>query len=56
MSNHNVKIRKIFSDIFLALEMPGRPTSENVICLCCLLNILANISNLFLHTGNQCGP
>ena len=29
---------------------------ENVICLCCLLNILAIFSNLFLHTGKQCGP
>ena len=31
------------------------PLSENV-CLCRLLNILANFSNLFLHTGKQCGP
>ena len=30
--------------------------SENVVCLCRLLNILANFSNLFLHTGKQCGP
>ena len=40
----------------LALKMPRKPAYENVICLCCLLNILANFSNLFLHTGKQCGP
>ena len=40
----------------LTLKMPRKPASENVICLCCLLNILANFSNLFLHTGKQCGP
>ena len=27
--------------------MPRKPASENVLCLCRLLNILANISNLF---------
>ena len=36
--------------------MPRKPASENVLCLCRLLNILANFSNLFLHTGKQCGP
>ena len=41
---------------FLTLKMPQKPASENVNCLCCLLNILANFSNLFLHTGKQCGP
>ena len=41
---------------FLTLKMPRKPASENVIRLCCLLNILANFSNLFLHTGKQCGP
>ena len=30
--------------------------SENVVCLCRPLNILANFKNLFLHTGKQCGP
>ena len=28
--------------------MPGKPASENIVCLC-LLNILANFSNLFLQ-------
>ena len=37
----------------LTLKMPGKPASKNVVCLCCLLNILANFSNLFLHTGKQ---
>ena len=40
----------------LTLKMPRYPASENVICLCRLLNILANFLNLFLHTGKQCGP
>ena len=40
----------------LTLKMPRKPASENVLCLCCLLNILANFSNLFSPTGKQCGP
>ena len=40
----------------LSLKTPRKPASENVLCLCCLQNILANFSNLFLHTGKQCGP
>ena len=31
--------------------MPIKSASENVVCLCRLLNMLANFSNLFLHTG-----
>ena len=42
--------------ISLTLKMPRKPASENVVCLCRLLNILANFSNLYLHTGKQCGP
>ena len=41
--------------VFLTLKAPRKTASENVICLCRLLNILADFSNLFLHTGNQCG-
>ena len=48
-------INKYVADI-LTLKMPRKPASENVVYLCCLLNILANFSNLFLHTGKQCGP
>ena len=40
----------------LTLKMPRKPASENVVCSCRLLNILANFSSLFLHTGKQCGP
>ena len=40
----------------LTLKTSRKPASENVVCLCCLLNILANFSNLFLHTGKQFGP
>ena len=40
----------------LTLKALRKTASENVVCLCRLLNILANFSNLFLHTGKQCGP
>ena len=40
----------------LTLKTPRKPASKNVVCLCRLLNILANFSNLFLHTGRQSGP
>ena len=40
----------------LTLKAPRKTASENVVCSCRLLNILANFSNLFLHTGKQCGP
>ena len=43
-----------FSRYISTLKMPRKPASENV-CLCRLLNILVNFSNLFLHTGKQCG-
>ena len=36
--------------------MPRKSASELVVCLCRLQNILASFSNLFLHTGKQCGP
>ena len=39
----------------LILKAPRKSVSENVVCLCRLLNILANFSNLFLHTGKQYG-
>ena len=42
--------------LYLTLKTPRKPASENVVCFCCLLNILANFSNLFLHTGKHCGP
>ena len=32
--------------------MPRKPASENVVGLCCLPIILANFSNLSLHTGS----
>ena len=41
---------------WLTLKTPRKTASENVVCLCRLLNILADFSNLFLHTGKQCGP
>ena len=40
----------------LTLKCQKKIVSENVVCLCRLLNILANFSNLFLHAGKQCGP
>ena len=38
------------------LKTPRKPASENVVWLCRLLNSPANFSNLFLHSGKQCGP
>ena len=40
----------------LTLKMPRKPASENVVCSCRLLTILANFSTYFLHTGKQYGP
>ena len=39
----------------LTLKAPRKTASENGVCLCRLLNILADFSKLFLHTGKQCG-
>ena len=50
-----IQVRYTVSAFPLTLKMPRKPPSENV-CLCRLLNILTNFSNLFLHTGKQCGP
>ena len=43
-------------DGLLILKMPRKPASENVVCLGRLLNILANFSNLFLHSGKHVDP
>ena len=40
----------------LTLKMPRKPASDNAVCLCLLLNMLANFSNRFLHTGKQVDP
>ena len=40
----------------LTPKMPRKPAPENVDYLCRLLNILENISDLFLHAGKQRGP
>ena len=55
---YNVRtfISMIKMHVMLTLKMPRKPASENFVCSCRLLNILANFSNLFLHTGKQCGP
>ena len=49
-------VSRLFTLNCLTLKTPRKPASENAVCLCRLLNILANFSNLFLHTGKQCGP
>ena len=46
---------EVRSQFMITLKAPRKTTSENVVCLCRLLNILADFSNLFLHTGKQCG-
>ena len=40
----------------LTLKMPRKPASENVVCLCRLLNILANFSNLICIQANSVDP
>ena len=54
----NVNAWKTMFDPYniLTLKTPRKTASENVVCLCRLLNILADFSNLFLHTGKQYGP
>ena len=47
---------KMFQYLVLTFKMPRKPVSKNVVCLYHLLNILANVLNLYLHTGKQCGP
>ena len=51
-----VTVLRHFISTILTLKTARKLVSENVVCLCRLLNILANFSNLFLHTGKQCGP
>ena len=48
-------MQELDKSCILTLKMPRKPASENVVCLCHLLNILANFSNLFLHTAKHCG-
>ena len=54
------EVRKLFIQmglLSLTLKMPRKTASENVVCLCRLLNILANFSNLLLHTpANSVDP
>ena len=47
---------KIFCDNFLTLKTPRKPVSENFVCLCRLLNILANFSNLFCILAKSVDP
>ena len=49
-------ISSVILFVTLSLKMLREFASKNVICLCRLLNIHANFSNLFLHTGKPCGP
>ena len=42
---------------YLTLKAPRKTASENVVCLCRLLNILANFSKLFFaYTANSVDP
>ena len=43
-------------EVGLSLKMPGKLASENVPLFMSSAEILANVSNLFLHTSKQCGP
>ena len=39
----------IFRFLYLTLKTPRKPASKNLVCLCRLLNILANFSNFFFY-------
>ena len=41
---------------YLTLKTPRKPASENVVCLCRLLNILANFSTYFCIHANSVDP
>ena len=44
-------------NVKLTLKAPRKTASENVVCLCRLLNILANFSNLFFaNPANSVDP
>ena len=47
---------KVLSKDSLILKMPRKPASENVVCLCRLLNILENLPNLFCIQANSVDP
>ena len=51
--HQEIKVMFHGSKTSLTLKTPRKPASENVVCLCRLLNILANFSNLFFHIGNS---
>ena len=53
---NDIRVYFVLRHIVLTLKAPRKTASENVVCLCRLLNILADFSNQFLHTGKQCGP
>ena len=40
----------------LTLKMPRKPASENVVCLCCLLNILQSFQTYFCIQANSVDP
>ena len=42
-------LRSTWMHLTLTLKLPRKPASENVVCLCRLLNILANFSNIFAY-------
>ena len=52
-SNENVSLNMCK---MLTLKVPRKTASENVVCLCRLLNILANFSNLFCIQANSVDP
>ena len=55
-SSNSQLLFKLCRISMLIFKAPRKTASENVVCLCRLLNILADFSNTFLHTGKRCGP
>ena len=54
VQSKEVQVRTSIAGIIdiLSLTMPRKPTSENVVCLCRLLNILANFQTYFCKQAN----
>ena len=56
MSNENKECSSFVLHSILTLKMTRKPASENVVCLCQMLNILENFQTDLRHTGKQSGP
>ena len=56
MSGYFVLLLYFIEIRYLTLKTPRKPASENVVCLCCLLNVLANLQTYFCIQANSVDP